>query len=287
MSPFHRTARRNAQPVRAGSRGVARDAPVQLGVDDSTFERNVQAYVANTIGREIVGGLFQPGSLLPSELEMRSRFSVSRTALREAYSMLAAKGLIVARPKVGTRVRPKSDWNMLDPGVLGWLLQAVPTEEFVAELYALREMVEPAAAALAASSPARDTIDRIVAAYADMERFKDGSGDLVAADLEFHSAILEATGNRFIGALGALIHAALLGTFRISWEGAAQMKDERLHQHRAVFEAIRDELPELARQRMEALLRDSLGDMRKGLRRRGTRNRRPASARSHSGPPSG
>jgi GntR family galactonate operon transcriptional repressor len=264
---------------------VTGEARMQLGGDDVSFERNVQAYLANTLGREIVGGLYPPGSLLPSESEMRSRFSVSRTVLREAYSMLAAKGLIVARPKVGTRVRPKSEWNMLDPGVLGWLLQSVPTEDFVVELYALREMVEPPTAALAASGHARDTIERIAAAYADMERFKDGSGDLVAADLEFHSAILEATGNRFIGALGSLIHAALLGTFRISWEGAAQIKDERLHQHRAVFEAIRDGLPELASQRMQILLRDSLGDVREGLRRRDLERRRSARGRKRSGSP--
>ena len=39
-------------------------------------------------------------------------------------------------------------------------------------------------------------------AYADMERCKTGSGDLIGADLRFHQAILEATGNHLIGALG-------------------------------------------------------------------------------------
>ncbi len=114
----------------------------------------------------------------------------------------------------------------------------------------------------------RATIDRIAAAYADMERFKDGDGDLIAADLQFHLAILEATGNRFIGALGSLIHAALVTTFRLSWEGAARMRDDRLHQHRAVFEAIRDGLPEVARQRMADLLHDSIADVREFLRHR-------------------
>ena len=66
---------------------------------------------------------------------MRARFSVSRTALREAYSSLAAKGLIAARPKVGTRVRPKSDWNMLDPEVLAWHIQTLPNENLAEDLY--------------------------------------------------------------------------------------------------------------------------------------------------------
>src|SRR5579871_540558 len=156
------------------------------------FERNIHTSLAGRLGREIVAGLHPPGSLLPNAADMCARFSVSRTALREAYSVLAAKAMIVARPKIGTRVRPKSDWNMLDPEVLEWHLQTVPTEDLIANLYVLRQIIEPAAAALAASGPSGETIDRIAAAYADMERFKDGSGDLIAADLQFHLAILEA-----------------------------------------------------------------------------------------------
>jgi DNA-binding FadR family transcriptional regulator len=215
-----------------------------------------------------VGGVFPAGSLLPHEGEICARFDVSRTALREAYSVLTAKGLIVARPRIGTRVRPKADWNMLDPEVLAWHLRAVPTEEFVSELHALRQMVEPGAAALAARDPSPETIERITAAYDAMERFKDGDGDLIDADLQFHLAILEATGNHFIRALGGLIHAALLSIFRLSWEGAARMRDGRLRQHRAVFEAIRDRKPELAQQRMMTLLVDSKNDVRQFLRKR-------------------
>ena len=266
--PFSNHPGRDGRRPRAGSGRAGVDTSARHGGKNTPFKRNIHAYLANQIGREIIGGIYPPGSLLPSELEMRSRFSVSRTALREAYSVLTAKALIVARPKVGTRVRMKSDWNMLDPEVLAWHVETVPTEDFIADLHALRQMVEPAAAALAASGRASVTIDRIAAAYADMERFKDGAGDLIAADLQFHLAILEATGNRFIGALGSLIHAALLATFELSWEGAARIRDDRLNQHRAIFEAIRDGSPERAHKRMSDLLRDSIDDVRQLLRRR-------------------
>jgi len=247
---------------------VTGEAATRYAGEHVPFERSIHTYLANQLGREIVSGVYAPGSLLPNEFEMCTRFSISRTALREAYRVLAAKALIVARPKVGTRVRPKTDWNMLDPDVLGWHMQAVPTEHFVTDLHALRQIVEPAAAALAASARSRTTIDQIATAYADMERFKDGAGDLIAADLRFHLAILEATGNHFIGALGSLIHAALRGTFRLSWEGAARIQDARLHQHRSILEAIREGLPEHARGRMSDLLRDSIDDVREFLRRR-------------------
>ena len=136
------------------------EAPSERGSDGAFVERNVYAYIAHKLGCEIVGGVFPPGTLLPNEAEMRSRFAVSRTALREAYSVLAAKGLILPRPKIGTRVRPKADWNMLDPEVLTWHLEAVPNEEFISELYALRHMIEPEAAAAAAAAPRRQRSSR-------------------------------------------------------------------------------------------------------------------------------
>ena len=253
------------------------EAPPARGNDGVYVERNVYAYIAHKLGSEIVAGAFPPGTLLPNEAEMRSRFAVSRTALREAYSVLAAKGLILPRPKIGTRVRPKADWNMLDPEVLTWHLEAVPNEEFISELYTLRHMIEPAAAALAAVAPSQATIEQIGTAFADMVRCKDGEGDLISADLRYHLGILNATGNHFLGAFGSLIYAALFSTFKLSWEGAARIRDERLQQHGAVFEAIRDKKPELARKRMDALLTDSLGDVREFLRQRDERARRDES----------
>jgi DNA-binding FadR family transcriptional regulator len=242
------------------------------------FVRNMHSHVASTLGREIIGGIFPPGALLPNEAELSARFSVSRTVLREAYSLLNAKGLIVARPRIGTRVRPKAEWNMLDPEVLTWHVQSVPTEEFIDELYTLRLMVEPTAAAIVAGSGSRTVIERIAAAYADMERFKNGDGDLVAADLQFHSAILDGTGNRFVNALGSLIEAALIGTFALSWEGAARMRDGRLHQHLAVLDAIREGKPEAAQQNMSDLLRESIYDIREILRRRDAKPARRSAA---------
>ena len=76
-------------------------------------ERNIDSQLAGQLGREIVAGVYPPGSLLPNATETCARSSVSRTALREAYSRLSAKALIIARPKIGTRVRPNADWNLL------------------------------------------------------------------------------------------------------------------------------------------------------------------------------
>jgi GntR family galactonate operon transcriptional repressor len=204
------------------------------------------------------------------------RFQVSRPTLREAFRALAAKGLIVSRQRVGTSVRAKSDWNTLDPDFLAWHLRTALTEEFVADLFQLRQWVEPQAAFAAAQSGDPTALERIAEAYADMERFQNGNGDLIGADLRFHQAILDATNNLFVGTLGGLIHTALVALFSLGWRGAV-IKDARLHQHRAVLEAIRAREPEGARRQMAALLQDSIDDVRRALGRNARANARALS----------
>jgi DNA-binding FadR family transcriptional regulator len=269
-------AKRPRPANQATSKGLAETAATsaprrsaRIHQGSSRLVYNVHDFLANKLGSEIVGGVHPPGTLFPNENELRARFGVSRTALREALRVLTAKGLIVSRTKVGTRVRPKADWNMLDPDVLGWHLNAALSEDFVADLFELRQMVEPHAAALAAKSCDQATLNEIEAAYADMVRYQDGSGDLIAADLRFHQAILEATGNNFIGALGGLIRTALVGSFQLGWESASFMQNDRLLQHRAVLDAIRDRDSEQAHARMATLLRDSIDDVKQTLRKRG------------------
>lgn len=252
---------------------------VTRALDDEPLERNLQTQLVATLGRDIVGGVYPPGSLLPNAVDMCARFSVSRTALREAYSQLTAKALISARPKVGTRVRPKAEWHLFDPDVLAWHLLASPSENFISELYVLRQMVEPAAAALAAETRSNATLQRISEAYARMERFHDGSGELIDADLDFHMAILEATENPFLSALGGLIHASLQCAFKFSWEGAERMQGDRLAQHAEVLKAIRTGSAKLASRRMSELLSDSVEDVREFFRRRNARGLKRGSVR--------
>jgi DNA-binding FadR family transcriptional regulator len=228
--------------------------------------RNIHEYLATKLGREIVGGVYQPGDQLPNEIELHSQLSVSRTALREAYRVLGAKGLIASRQNVGTRVRPRSDWNMLDPDVLIWHLDAGPSEAFIVDLFDLRQMIEPAAAARAAHLGDAEAIAKIAEAYDAMADNKDGDGDLIGADVRFHQGILAATRNPLVGTLGALIHTALVGSFRLGWPSAATMSDVRLAQHRDVLDAIRAHQPEEARYRMTLLLDISMDDIRRALR---------------------
>jgi DNA-binding FadR family transcriptional regulator len=228
--------------------------------------RSIHDYLARKLGQEIVGGTYQPGDQLPNEIELGKHLSVSRTALREAYRVLAAKGLITSRPNVGTRVRGRADWNMLDADVLRWHLAAGPDEVFVVDLFELRQIFEPAAAARAARAGSPEAIARIVEAYDEMARSKDGSGDLIGADVRFHQAILAATHNPMLTGLGAMIHTALVGSFTLGWPSAATMSDVRLSQHKAILDAIRAHDAEHARACSAALLEVSMDDVRRALK---------------------
>lgn len=245
----------------------------QLGTDHiskTAFEKRVSSYIGgkskndsliNTLGREIVGGVYPPDETLPMEAKMLERYAVSRTSLREAYSKLTAKGLLTARPKVGTTVRARTYWNLLDADVLDWHLQTMPAGSLATDLYALRRMVEPGAAELAATTHTEDDLALLDDALRDMTDNAFNETELIAADLRFHLAILKATKNPFINAFSALIYAAMISTFKLSWRGAEVIKSTRLAQHAGVADAIRERNPAAARARMEALLDDSIGDV--------------------------
>ncbi len=202
---------------------------------------------------------------------MCAKFSISRTTLREAYSILIAKGLIEARARVGTRVRATAAWNALDPEVLAWRFEATPTRVWLEELLALRQMVEPAAAALAALTASQSAFEAIAEAYDRMDRRETETEALVRAHLDFHLAILEASGNHLLVTISTAICCAVERAFRPTQRGPSRGDERQLFQHRQVLEAIRDHAPELARNRMSLLLRQSEERLRNSAHANSTR----------------
>ncbi len=230
--------------------------------------RNLHERIANTLGERIVSGVHPPGRALPTEIELCTSLSVSRSALREAFKLLAAKRLIISRQKVGTLVRQRADWNMLDPEVLAWTLRAAPTDAFVTGLFEVRKIVEPSAAALAAERRTPEAVTRIQQALADMIAFQDGSGDLTQADLRFHQAILDATDNFFLASFGAVIESSLVASFQLSWHSGHHTTASALRQHQDVLDAIRDGRAVDAYAVMTQLLSAAMEDVRESLLRR-------------------
>src|SRR5437899_1890342 len=86
--------------------------------------RGLHEHVIEEIGKRIVQGEFAAGKALPGEAQLCEMLGVSRTALREAMRVLASKGLVLPRRKIGTMVHPSEHWNYLDPQILSWLLES-------------------------------------------------------------------------------------------------------------------------------------------------------------------
>ena len=140
--------------------------------------RRLHGAIAHRLGSAILSGEYQPGDTLSSEVAFSEALQVSRSAYREAMQALAAKGLLESRPKTGTRVLPRTRWNLLDPDVLAWAFAGEPDPQFVSSLFGLRGIVEPAAARLAAERRDRHgyrTLARCTFRYKAQRRCSGGT----------------------------------------------------------------------------------------------------------------
>lgn len=226
--------------------------------------RGLVDQIAELIGTEIVSGHLPAGSSLPNEADWCESLGVSRTVLREAVSALASKGLIETKPRVGGRVRPRERWHRLDPAMLRWQLAAGPDEVFLTELFELRRLIEPAAAALAAERAEPLHIRELEAAYADMVAASDNGDGFLAADSRFHQTILGAVGNGMIKALSAVVSTAIDLSLGLSL-GVPEGQSHSLPLHRAVLDAIAARVADAAREAMLHLIDQAETDGRRAL----------------------
>ncbi len=211
-----------------------------------------------------MGGKLKPGAVLPNADLLAREFKVSRPALREAIKLLAGKGLLEMAPRRGTVVRPRALWNRLDDDVITWEMGEAPNEAFIRNLFELRRMIEPEAAALAALRASPEGILAIEQALMTMGKASFTSLDSVRADLDFHRAVLTHSGNDFLATFAPAIEASLTITFRMQRRTDDDTR-RFLHDHAMVFAAIRDRDPDAARTATLALLAPSEAEAIAGL----------------------
>ncbi len=221
----------------------------------------IHGAIARAIGIEIVSGKRPPGFHFGGEIEASGKLGVSRTAYREAMRILAAKGLIESRPRAGTRVNPRSRWNVLDPEVLAWSFESEPHPEFVRGLFELRELIEPGAAALAARRRTEDHLILMRAALDDMTRFPLETPEGQAADQRFHRTLFAATANEPLAALASTIGAAVTWTTRFKTREGPLSRDP-VPDHERVYDAIAARKARSASEAMRFLIRSALKDMK-------------------------
>ena len=206
----------------------------------------LQGRVITQIGRAIVSGRFQPGELLPREADLLTEFGGSRPSLREAMKVLAAKGLIEMRQKVGTWVRARDLWNMFDSDVLAWHYgpgqdgHAVG-DSVLHDLIELRQVIEPATARLAAGRATMEDLHRIGQAVDAMQAATDDLARYSEADVAFHMAVFSASHNILLASFAHIVGDFLKLSFRIQQQAmneADSCMEANVELHRKVFTAI-------------------------------------------------
>ncbi|MGP7796599.1 FadR/GntR family transcriptional regulator [Sphingomonas sp. CLY1604] len=220
--------------------------------------------IARDLGIAIVTGQHPPGSVIPGELDIAAARGVSRSVVREGLRMLSAKGLVESRPKSGTRVRERAQWNLLDPDLLAWMFEGEPPATFVRSLFQLRMIVEPAAAEMAALLRTDDQLARMDAALAGMVLHGLDTPEGQAADQAFHNTILEATDNELLVSLSGSIGAAVRWTTIFKFRDRRRPRDS-MPQHRRLYDAIASRDAPTARDATIVLLQQAHEDTQRLL----------------------
>jgi DNA-binding FadR family transcriptional regulator len=222
--------------------------------------RGVHGQTVEILAHRILNGQLAEGATLDLTA-LQAEFDVSLTVLREALRVLAAKGMVDARPKRGTFVRPRSAWSLLDADVLRWQFARQDRPSLLDELHELRSIVEPGAARLAAARATDDDIAALDAALDDMAAAGSDAAAAVNADLAFHRALLAATHNELVQRMEVLIETGLAERDRMV-HGNAGTTDP-VPSHRAVVDAIRRHDPVRAARAMGRLLDQAIEDVAK------------------------
>ncbi|WP_285725519.1 FadR/GntR family transcriptional regulator [Psychromicrobium xiongbiense] len=216
----------------------------------------------NKIKGMIVAGELAAGDRLPPEKELSEKLGLSRSSLREAVKALEIVRVLDVRRGDGTYV------TSLEPQMLNEAISFVVDlhqDSTVLEIFAVRRMLEPAAAAMAASKLSPDGVAALRANISSVNAADTTIEELVENDLQFHRLINQASGNQY---LLSLLDGMSSSTIRARiWRGLTQegAVERTLNEHAAIADALSRGDGELARALVTAHVSGVEGWLRKAL----------------------
>ncbi|MCR9213949.1 MAG: FadR family transcriptional regulator [Proteobacteria bacterium] len=223
----------------------------------------IHGMVVHEIGREIVTGVLKPGNPIPHESEIIKRFNGSRTAIREAFRVLTAKGLIEAKQRAGTYVRDREYWNLLDPDILAWQsLDSAGRNDF-RNMAETRELMEPLVVRLVAQRATDEELDRLEDTYLAMKEAVESNSlmDLHAGCVDFHMTLFEICHNDLILRLSGVIQS--MCDYQLQLRSAENsIPDGILGAYHAILIELRNRNVDGAEQAMSMLIEALMSDMR-------------------------
>ncbi len=223
-----------------------------------------------TLLADIARGAPGPGGAALREADIAGQFGVSRGVARECVRSLEERGVVSVKPGRGATVNPHEHWAALDPDVVGALLAAERSDEFLGEYLECRRILELEAVGLAAERAGAQDVAAMSQALASLgasaqrAAFNPAAQHLCDdAEAGFHRALIAATHNRALGALLTPLHRALSGAPPAPPHRARGVEDS-LAAPRRIVAAIADHDTDAAR----AAMRDHLDAVERRLRRR-------------------
>lgn len=216
--------------------------------------RLATAVVAELVDR-IVGGLasgsIPEGTALPPEPSLCEQFGVSRTVVREAVKSLEGMNLVSVQQGQGTRVRPFAQWHLLDPVVLAATVRHDAESSILDDLVDVRRALEGQMAAQAATRATPADLAAIEAAMARLEAETEDPAGYLVADLEFHDAVMAASGNRLGRATVRTLTAEAFTSLRYVGDPTPEDCRHSNGAHRAVLGHLRSGSADAARAAMD------------------------------------
>lgn len=192
----------------------------------------------------IVSGQLPPGGRLPKETALAEEYDISRGVARECLRGLEERGLATVKHGSATTVNPREEWDLLDADVIAVGLGGAAAVSLLGDYLECRRMIEIGSAGLAAARAKREQVARLehrldaMKAALALRPARDQEREYHAADVAFHLALIEATGN---GALVSLVHRiddALLAA-RYPLARPAYRRTRAIPEHQAIFDAVR------------------------------------------------
>ena len=216
------------------------------------YEASLVKRVVNQLVNGIVNGDFAD-HVLPPQVDLAVKYGVSRTIMREAISILISRRMLDVRPKTGTRIKPAQDWLIIDHEVAEWRLRATPDPEYLRGLIEFRGLVDPRAAALAASRASRHQRIAIAGAYQNLAQAGVNGALAHAAEDALQSAIVDASGDELLRQMSCVVRVGLRAMKPIVHPHALA-HESHLGQYARVLRAIEACDADGARAAMTALL---------------------------------
>lgn len=207
--------------------------------------KKIYEEVTDALVEMIKNGELKPGDRLDSVEQLAQNFDVSRSAVREALSGMRAMGLIVMRQGEGTFVTKFDASQFTLPIHAGLLMK----KEDIKEIYEVRKILEAGAAKSAAIHHKQEDLIPLQAAIDEMQQANSDGTIGEEADMRFHMAVVNATHNDILIHLMRSVSEVMLSVLKETRQVLVYTEKKTgslIHEHQAIYEAIKNREPEKA-----------------------------------------